>query len=39
MLTAAVAMTVIRLEKRRIDFKTHATAQTAATDRLSHARI
>ena len=36
MLAAAVAMTMIRLEEGRIDFKTHCTAQTAATDRFSH---
>lgn len=38
MLAAAVAMTVARLQKRRIDFKTHATTQAAATDRLFHAK-
>ena len=39
MLAAAVAMTVIRLQKRRIDFKTHAATQAAATDRLFHAKL
>jgi hypothetical protein len=39
MLAAAVAMTVIRLQKRRIDFKTYAAAQAAATDRVFHVRI
>ena len=39
MLAAAVAMTVIRLQKRRIDFKTHAATQAAATDRVFHVRI
>ena len=38
MLTAAVAMTVARLQKRRINFKTHATAQAAPTDRFFHAK-
>ena len=39
MLAAAIAMTVTRLEKRRVDFKTYAATQTAATDRLSHAKL
>ena len=39
MFAAAVAMTVIGLEERRIDFKTHATTQAAATDGLSHGKV
>jgi hypothetical protein len=39
MFAAAVAMTVARLQKRRINFKTHATAQAAPTDRLFHAEL
>ena len=39
MLAAAVAVTVIGLEERRVDFKTHAATQTAAMDRLFHVRI
>ena len=39
MLAAAVAMTVTRLQKRRVDFKTYAATQAAATDRLFHAKI
>ena len=39
MLAAAIAMTVTRLEKRRVDFKTYAATQTAATDRLFHAKL
>jgi hypothetical protein len=38
MLAAAVAMAVTRLQKRRIDFKTHATTQAAATDRFFHTK-
>jgi hypothetical protein len=32
-------MTVTRLEERRVDFKTHAATQAAATDRLFHAKL
>ena len=39
MLATAVAMTVIRLQKRGIDFKTHPATQAAATDRLFHVGI
>ena len=39
MLATAVAVTVIGLEERRVDFKTHAATQTAAMDRLFHVRI
>ena len=39
MLAAAVAMTVTRLQKRRVDFKMHAATQAAATDRLFHAKL
>ena len=39
MLAAAVAMTVTRLQKRRVDFKTYAATQAAATDRLFHAKL
>ena len=38
MLAAAVAMTVARLQKGRVDFKTYAATQTTATDRLFHAK-
>src|SRR5207247_8088608 len=36
MLAAAVAMTVIRLEKRRVDFKKHYATMAADKDRLIH---
>ena len=39
MFTAAVAMTMARLQKRRINFKTHAATKAAATDRLFHAKL
>ena len=39
MLAAAVAMTVTRLQKRGLDFKTYAATQAAATDRLFHAKL
>ena len=39
MFAAAVAMTVTRLQKRRVDFKTHAATQAAATDRLFHVKL
>ena len=39
MFTAAVAMTVARLQKRGLDFKTYAATQAAATDRLFHAKL
>ena len=39
MLAAAVAMTMARLQKRRINFKTHAATKAAATDRLFHAKL
>ena len=39
MLAAAVAMTMTRLQKRGLDFKTYAATQAAATDRLFHAKL
>jgi hypothetical protein len=39
MLAATVTMTVTRLQKRRVNFKTHAPTQAAATDRLFHAKL
>ena len=39
MLAAAVAMTVARLQKGRVDFKTNAATQAATTDRLFHAKL
>jgi len=39
MFAAAVAMTVTRLQKRRVDFKTYAATQAAATDRLFHVKL
>src|SRR5437764_13030098 len=39
MLATAVAMTVTRLQKGRIDFKTHAATQAAATDGLLQAKV
>jgi hypothetical protein len=39
MLAAAVAMTMTRLQKRGLDFKTHAATQAAAADRLFHAKL
>jgi len=39
MLAAAVAMTVTRLQKGRVDFKTYAATQAAATDRFFHAKL
>jgi hypothetical protein len=32
-------MAMIRLQKRRLDFKTYAATQAAATDRLFHAKL
>ena len=39
MLAAAIAMTMTRLQKRGLDFKTYAATQAAATDRLFHAKL
>ena len=39
MLAAAVAMTMTRLQKRGLDFKTYAATQAAATDRLFHVKL
>ena len=39
MLAAAVAMTVARLQKGRVDFKTNAATQAATRDRLFHAKL
>jgi hypothetical protein len=39
MLAAAVAMTMVGLQKRRVNFKTYAATEAAATDRLFHVKL
>ena len=36
MFTAAITVTMIRLNKRRVDFKLHSTAEATAANRLAH---